>query len=445
MFDHSSTYTHHQLSLLAKGDYSLTDNVQIFGAYGYAHGIESYTGPGLSYLENEQGDATVYNLPDTSDMHTSVGRVGAHITAKTGPVRNEITVNGDYLQILAGYFYEYGDSYSTNIYHPIALTPLVPKVAGLKNIPNTNLNRLSSVAIADVATAFNGKLIVIGGVRGQWVGEKEYFSEIDRGSNNTPVGVACTENCSYNKGVASPSIAAMYHLPKGFSVYGNFMQDLQQGPTAPDGSANQSQVFAPYVAKQEEVGAKYEHGSLLATAALFQITEPNGVLNPTTNLYAVNGDQRNRGLELEVSGNIVPSIRVNGGISFIDARQRNTGVTFENDSNDTGGTDGKRAQGIPGTQSNLNVEWTVPKLRSLNLDARVVASNGQWGDTAEQLRIPAWARLDIGGRYQIKTKYPIDLRVNIDNVTGNNYYESGLLGLSLGAPRALRISSGIHF
>ncbi len=228
----------------------------------------------------------------------------------------------------------------------------------------------------------------------------------------------------------------MYHLPKGFSIYGNYIQDLQQGPTAPVGATNANQVFSPYVAKQKEVGAKYEHGSLEATLALYQIGEPNGVLNPVTNTYGITGQQRNRGLEFTLAGNIVHSIRVNGGLSFLDARQRGTGDST---------TDGQRAQGIPGTQSTVNVEWTVPRLKSLFLDARVTASSKQSVDTANTQNIPSWARLDIGGRYDFETKVPISLRVNIDNVTGNNYYESSLLGLGYAAPRTVRASVGLRF
>jgi iron complex outermembrane receptor protein len=225
-------------------------------------------------------------------------------------------------------------------------------------------------------------------------------------------------------------------LPKGFSIYGNYIQDLQQGPTAPVGATNVNQIFSPYVAKQKEVGAKFEHRSLEATLAIYQIGEPNGVLNPTTNVYAISGQERNRGIEATIAGNIVRSIRVNAGVSFLDARQRGT---------EDSTTDGRRAQGIPGTQSTVNAEWTVPHLKSLFLDARVTASSKQSVDTANTQSIPAWARLDVGGRYEFETKLPISLRVNIDNVTGNNYYESSLLGLGYAAPRTVRASAGIRF
>jgi iron complex outermembrane recepter protein len=435
IFDHSSSYTHHEQVVLAQGDYALNSHLDAFGSYGYAHELESYVGPGLTYLEDAQGDVTAQDLPFTTGLHSNVGRVGVRGTFQTGAIRHNITLDGDLLNIRAGYFDEFGDSYETNMYHPVPLAPLVERISGLKDIPDTNLNRNSSVALADVVTALHDKLIVIGGLRGQWIGVKE-FGTVSRGAANMPDFEPCTSACSYSQGVASPSIAAMYHLSQGLSIYGNYIQDLQQGPSAPAGAANQNQVFSPYVANQKEIGAKYEHGPLQASLAVFQISEPNGVLNPTTNVFAITGEQRNRGLEFAVEGNVAPDFRVGGGISFLDARQMGTGDPT---------TEGKRAEGIPGTESTVNAEWTAPHLKSLNFDARLTASSGQWVDTAETQNIPAWARLDVGGRYEFETKLPLTIRVNVDNVTGANYFESGLLGLSYTGPRAVRISAGLRF
>ena len=100
---------------------------------------------------------------------------------------------------------------------------------------------------------------------------------------------------------------------------------------------------------------------------------------------------------------------------------------------------------ITGTESTVGAEWTVPRISNLFLDARVTASAGQWADTAETQSIPAYARLDIGGRYTFKTRLPSTLRVNIDNVTGANYWESAFNGLAYTGPRTLRISGGIRF
>ncbi|MFT4111945.1 TonB-dependent siderophore receptor [Silvibacterium sp.] len=436
IFDHSSSYVGREQLVLAQGDYELTPSLDVYGTYGFGHELETAVGPGYAWLTDAQGDVGLEDLPYLYDYHNYVARAGVRDNVQTGPIHNDITLAGDYLQFMSGFFYEYDAVYSSNMYHPIAIAPLEdPLIGDIKSVPDTNLNRNSSVALADVATAFHGKLVVIGGVRGQWIGTKEYGT-VSRGNNNSADFTACTSQCSYNQGIASPSVAAMYHLPKGFSIYGNYIQDLQAvTPTA--GATNQNEVFAPAKTNQKEAGVKYEHGTLQATLALYQIAEPDGVENPTTLVFAVTGEQRNRGLEFTLGGNIAPGLRVNGGVSFLDARQINTGDST---------TDGKRAEGVPATESTVNFEWTVPYMKkALNLDARVTDSSSQWVDTAETQSIPSWARLDVGGRYDLKWKWDETIRVNIDNVTGANYYESGLLGLAFTGPRTVRVSAGVHF
>jgi len=442
LFDHSSSYTHHEVVTLAEGAYQLNSHAEIYGAYGHARELESYVGPGSTALTADAtlpGSIFVTDLPFTSSVHNNVGRLGSHLDFSTGPIHHAVTAAGDVLEVKAAYFYDPADpgtdSFTTDLYNPVPLAPHDRRVAGLKGVPDTSLNRNSSILFADVATALHGRLVVIGGLRGQWLNVQSLGSN-SRGANNTNIFTPCASDCAYNKAVPSPSVAALYHLPAGFSAYGNFMQDLQPGPTAPVGSVNVSEIFAPYVAHQQEVGGKFEHGRFGATLAIFQITEPDGVLNPVTLVYGVTGSQRNRGLEFSAFGNPVPSLRLISGISFLDARQLGT---------ENVATEGRRAQGIPGTQANVGAEWTPGFLRSLALNARVTASNGQFADTGETQRIPAWARLDIGGHYTFESRFPTTIRVNLDNVTGNNYWESGLLGLAYTAPRTLRISGGLRF
>ena len=175
------------------------------------------------------------------------------------------------------------------------------------------------------------------------------------------------------------------------------MQDLQHAPSPPSEAINATQVFAPVVGRQVEVGAKYEAGRAGATLAVYRILEPNGVLNPTSFVFTISGEERSRGVELSVFGNVLPSLRLISGITFADARQLGTGDAT---------TEGKRVQGIPATQSTVGAEWNVPRLKSAVLSARVTASSTQAADTAQTQSLPAWARLDLGGRYTIPMRLP---------------------------------------
>ena len=70
-------------------------------------------------------------------------------------------------------------------------------------------------------------------------------------------------------------------------------------------------------------------------------------------------------------------------------------------------------------------------------------------DSANALRVPGWARIDLGARYRIDVSgHELTLRARIDNVTDENYYASaggftGLGYLVVGAPRSFVFSIAV--
>ena len=103
----------------------------------------------------------------------------------------------------------------------------------------------------------------------------------------------------------------------------------EQGPTAPTTAVNAGEVFAPTRSWQIEAGAKVDLGTWSATLGLFQITQPAGITNPTTNVFSVNGQQVNSGIEFNVFGQPLDGFRVLGGTMLFDPRLTQTaGGTF---------------------------------------------------------------------------------------------------------------------
>jgi iron complex outermembrane receptor protein len=103
------------------------------------------------------------------------------------------------------------------------------------------------------------------------------------------------------------------------SLYGNYIEGLSVGPTAPQTAANAFEVFPPIKSKQYEVDAKLDFGQFATTLAAFQITQPNSFTDPATNIFGVDGEQRNRGLEFNVFGEPQDGFRLLGGLAFTKA------------------------------------------------------------------------------------------------------------------------------
>ncbi len=237
----------------------------------------------------------------------------------------------------------------------------------------------------------------------------------------------------------SPGLAAVYRVSKQLSIYGNYIEGLTQGETAPSTALNSGQMLAPYVSKQKEIGLKYDSGRLGAGAAFFSTDRPRGIVD-SGNTFTSEGKDRHQGLELTVFGEPAPGLRVLGGATWLDASQESTGSPD---------TDGKRVIGVPKTMANLGLEWEVKQVRGLALDGRVVYTGSSFADATNTIEVPGWTRVDLGVRYIVDLDgRPLTLRARLDNVANKNYWSSvggypGAGYLVVGGPRAFMLSASI--
>jgi iron complex outermembrane receptor protein len=257
------------------------------------------------------------------------------------------------------------------------------------------------------------------------------------------------QNAGYNQSANTPVAGIVYKPLKNLSLYANYAEALQQGPTASGFTVvegvsvppiNQGQVFAPFTSRQKEVGVKYDSGKLGMSAALFTISQPLAGID--NRVFGIFGEQRNRGLELSVFGLPMHGLRVLGGLTLLDAEQRRT----------AGGiTQGKDAIGVPDTQLNLGADWDLPGVPGLSLNARVVYTSKQYADAANTQQLPSWTRLDLGANYSSRIMdRDVTFRARVDNAFDRNYWASaggypGAGYLVLGAPRTFTLSATVDF
>jgi iron complex outermembrane receptor protein len=234
----------------------------------------------------------------------------------------------------------------------------------------------------------------------------------------------------------TPGFGAVYKTSDKLSFYGNYIEGLTQGPAAPNAALNRGETFKPTKSKQYEVGAKLDTGSFGATLALFEISQANGVLDPATLLFGIEGEQRNRGVELSSFGEPTAGVRVLAGASFIDGELTKTAGGINN---------GKTAVGVPESQVNAGLEWDTPYVPGLTLTGRAIYTSSQYLNVANTQRIPDWTRLDLGLRYSVqKFSNPIVVRASVENVFDKAYWASSAGGwLTIGAPRSVLLSLAV--
>ncbi|MFT3813037.1 MAG: TonB-dependent receptor [Acidovorax sp.] len=415
---------------LARAEWDITDNVTAYAAYGRRD--SSYDALiSRSTLLNDAGDISAALVRQYYHQVVHSGEAGVRGKFSTGAVDHAWSL------AFTGYQSEYGVvnkqfAASTNIY---ALNyGAEPNLAGFSTsgVPMTSRTELDSVALADRMSFLGDTVQLTLGARHQ---------KVKTTSINATTGAGTV---GYDESALSPSAALLVKLTPRLSVYGSYIQGLSQGSAAPATAANAYETLAPFKTKQYEVGAKYDFGRLAATASLYQITKPSAYTDPATNLYAASGEQRNRGVDVSVFGEVQRGLRVLGGVSYIDAtlRKQLKGLN-----------DGKQATGVPHFIARLGAEYDVPAVQGLTLTGRVNHVGQRYATADNRLSLSSYATLDVGARYATRMGgRPVVLRASIDNLTNKAYWggswqgsgDSGLSG-GLGAPRTVQLSATVDF
>ena len=123
----------------------------------------------------------------------------------------------------------------------------------------------------------------------------------------------------YDDSVITPAFGFVVEPMDNVTVYGNYIEGLQQGTIVGGSFANAGERLAPFVSEQYEAGIKVDWGRLPTTLSAFQITQPSGSAPSSTGVFGEGGEQRNRGIALSAFGEVTDDIRILGGVSLLDA------------------------------------------------------------------------------------------------------------------------------
>jgi iron complex outermembrane receptor protein len=154
---------------------------------------------------------------------------------------------------------------------------------------------------------------------------------------------------------------------------------------------------------------------------------------------ALNGETINRGIEVNVFGELTEGVRLLGGAMFIDARLTKTaGGLF----------DGNKAPAVPAVNLVVGGEWDTPFMRGLTLTGRVNHSAETFFDMENARTVPAWTRLDLGARYTFAAPWnnkPVTIRFDVENVFDKSFWLNRGGTLSLALPRTFLLSTTFNF
>nr|WP_315393512.1 TonB-dependent siderophore receptor [uncultured Duganella sp.] len=415
-----------------RGEWDVATDVVAWASFGARRGHELNRLASTLNLTSAAGAGNMRRFDNAREDHLQTGEVGLRAALRTGAVSHKLAVTATGFDLDSRNAYATSAYLPTSLYNPPAMTLPTLTTFGnsLADPRTTNKIEVSSAAIADSLGLLDDRVLLTVGVRHQRLKQTGY-------AYNTGL-----QSAYYSESANSPIAALVYKASKRVSLYANYIEALQQGAVAGSTAVNVGTIFAPYKSRQKEVGIKYDAGRFGANAALFTTTQPQGVLNPSTRIFGIDGEQRNRGAELSAFGEPLRGLRVLGGATLLDAEQKRTAG---------GATDGRDVIGVPKSQVNLGVDWDVPGVPGLSVSARAVHTASQWANAANTQKLPSWNRLDAGARFQLDLDgRTYTLRARIDNLTDKSYWASaggsqGTGYLVLGAPRTFAVTASTEF
>ena len=414
---------------VVRAEVDLTERITAYAAFG-AHD-NRVEGLNVSVLTAANfGGGVLAATPFNGSQYATylTGEAGARALVETGPIGHELAVTAMTYENVNGSAFVAGTPFATNIYNPtIIARPSIPTPAA----PKTSTQSLTSLGIADTLSAADKRIQLTAGLRLQNVTAQNF-------------NVAGKPTTGYDQSAVSPAVALVFKPWQNVSVYGNWIQGLQQGIVVGSTFTNAGEVFPPFKSTQYEAGVKVDWGRFTTTVSAFQISQPSVLTNAANNTQFLGGEQRNQGLELNLFGEPLEGVRLLGGVMFLSPVLAKT---------QGGLTDGWIAPFSPQFNLNLAGEWDLPFVSGLTLNGRVIYTGSQYIDTTWPRRsLAEWTRFDLGARYAFENPGAkgklLVARFNVENVLDADYWQggnSGSAGLFVGAPRTFRVSLTADF
>jgi iron complex outermembrane receptor protein len=411
-----------------RAEYDLSDSWTAYLAGGGKHTRETgvYGTPVLTNAANGNGTISASDTNHNEDNGTVMAGVNGKF--QTGPVSHQIALGVASIWTRQENGYIFYNSAPTNIYTtPSIAKPSTPTLVGgdLGDPDLAGKTRNRSLALSDTVGLFDDSLLLTYGIRRQQLRVENY-------SVNTGARTSL-----YDDSITTPVYGIVYKPTDTVSLYANRIEGLAQGPTASGNVVNIGQTFPPGRTKQYEAGVKLDIGTFGANLAAFRIEKPTDGFTEG-NVFLREGKQVNRGVEFSVFGEPLDGLRLLAGATRMESKLEDT----------AGGTnDGNHAVGVPTFQMNANVDWDVPGLQGVALNARFLRTGGQYANPSNTLSLPTWNRFDAGARYAFKVaQKDVTLRVNVENIANKDYWASANGGyLTQGDPRLVKFSGTIDF
>jgi iron complex outermembrane receptor protein len=215
--------------------------------------------------------------------------------------------------------------------------------------------------------------------------------------------------------------------------YAGYSKGLEESPVAPDVAVNRGEAPPAIITEQMDAGFRYAiTPELRLVAGVFDVRKPYFALDPGL-VFKQLGEVRNRGVEMSFAGQVTPRLSVVLGAVFLDAKVSGEAVDL--------GLIGPRPVGSIGRIVTGGINWNVPWVEGLSLDATYEGSSDRNANAANNLIIPARYVASLGGRYRLDLLgKPASFRAQVASVNNHFGYNNIGEGFYYNPPRRFQMS-----
>lgn len=251
-----------------------------------------------------------------------------------------------------------------------------------------------------------------------------------------------------------PRFGILYQPIPEVSIYGNYVENFGLA----NGLNADRTPLPPTTAQQWEAGIKTElfDKRFSGTLAWYDITKQNiSVTDPDPVKAALGysqsvGEVRNQGVELDLTGELLPGWKLIGSYAYIDSEitkdvARVNGVI-------TQGNQGHSLWNVPRNSASLwnTYEFEGGDLRGLKFGAGLIARDQRQGDNANSFQLPGYAITNLMASYSWKVGHTkLSTQLNVNNLLDKEYYDSAANsrsnGVMPGTPRSFMGSIRVEF
>ncbi|MDB5415249.1 MAG: hypothetical protein JWR10_3584 [Rubritepida sp.] len=212
----------------------------------------------------------------------------------------------------------------------------------------------------------------------------------------------------------TPRVGVVWLQNPNLSFYAGFARSF----TPQNGADAIGNRFNPETGQQFEIGTRYDliPDRLSANLALYNIRRKNVLAaDPNDSTFNIQtGEQRSRGVELDITGQVLPNWRVIASAAYTDAE-----VT-----QDTTFAVGHRLTGVPLWSGSLwsTFQFGQGPLTGLTVGAGAYMASRRTGDLNNSFRVAGYTRIDAMASYPLTNN--LHLQLNIRNLFDADYIEA---------------------